>query len=364
MRSEPRRVIKNLKPVPHGGFYHDELAALGLKPEDVIDFSVSTNPFMPPEGLRQIIADSAIERYPDSHATELTEKIAGKLGVRAENVLAGSGTTELIRAVAAAYFRQRDKVLILGPTYGEYEPAVRLAGARPLSCPAKEEDGFRPDYDVINGMLREHRPRAAFVCNPNNPTGYLHPQEALNGMQRAAGGTLLVLDEAYRSFIEAGRSPLHLDEQANVIILRSMTKDYGLPGLRLGYAVAPGDVIGNLRKALPPWNVNEPAQAAGLWVLDRDEELAASLKKVREARDYLMREIARLGFTVLPTEASYFLVKVGSGAACRRDLLKDGLMVRDCASFGLPAWVRIAARPMDECRKLIKALQRLTGEAA
>jgi histidinol-phosphate aminotransferase len=254
-------------------------------------------------------------------------------------------------------------VLILGPTYGEYEPSVRLAGARPLFYRAREEDGFRPDYDIIDGMLREHRPRAAFVCNPNNPTGYLHPREALDGMNRAAGDTLLVLDEAYRSYIEAGRSPLHLNEQANVIILRSMTKDYGLPGLRLGYAVAPGDIIENLRKALPPWNVNGPAQTAGLWVLDRDEELAASLKKVREARDYLMRGIARLGFTVLPTEASYFLVKVGNGAACRRDLLKDGLMVRDCASFGLPAYVRIAARPMEECRKLIGALEKLTGEA-
>jgi histidinol-phosphate aminotransferase len=362
MRSEPRRVIRSLRAVPHGGFYHDELAALGLKPEDVLDFSVSTNPFMPPEGLREVIAQSAIERYPDSRATELTEKLAQRLGVRPDNVLVGSGTTELIRAVATAYFRQRDRVLIVGPTYGEYEPAVRLAGARPVPYRAREEDGFRPDFDIINGLLREARPRAAFVCNPNNPTGYLYPQEALDGMKHAAADTLLVLDEAYQTFIEAGRSPLHLDEQANVITLRSMTKDYGLPGLRLGYAVAAADIIDALRRSLPPWNVNAPAQAAGLWVLDRDAELDESLKKVREARDYLMREIARLGFTVLPTEASYFLVRVGNGAACRSDLLRHGIMVRDCASFGLSAHVRIAPRSLPDCRKLVSALARLTSD--
>ncbi len=363
MGSEPRRTIKSLRVVPHGGFYHDELAALGLKPEEVLDFSVSTNPFMPPEGLREVIAQSAIERYPDSRATELSEKLAKWLGVKTENVLVGSGTTELIRAVASTYFRQRDRALIVGPTYGEYEPAARLAGARAVHYRAREEDGFRPDFTTINGMVRDLRPRAVFVCNPNNPTGYLYPQEALDGLQRAAGDALLVLDEAYHSFLEAGRPPLHFDERANVIKLRSMTKDYGLPGLRLGYAVAPADVIDYLRRSLPPWNVNAPAQAAGLWVLDRDKELATSLRKVREARDYLMREIAKTGFTVLPTEASYFLVKVGNGAACRRDLLRYGIMVRDCASFGLPAYVRIAPRTMAECRKLVGALKELAGEA-
>jgi histidinol-phosphate aminotransferase len=346
--------------VPHGGFQHDELAALGLKPEDVLDFSVSTNPFMPPEGIREVIANSAIEQYPDSRASELTEKLAKRLGVKAEHIVVGSGTTELIRAVTAAYLRPRDRAVIVGPTYGEYEPAVRLAGARTIEYRAAEEHDFRPDFKALNGMLRETSPRAVFVCNPNNPTGYLTPQGALDGITSAAGDALLVLDEAYQTFIEAGRSTLRFDEQADVIHLRSMTKDYGLPGLRLGYAAGPADLIENLRKVLPPWNVNAPAQAAGLWVLDRDAALRRSLKKVTEARDYLMRETAALGFRVLPSETNYFLVKVGNGAACRRDLLARGLMVRDCASFGLPAYVRIAARALPDCRKLVSALKRLT----
>jgi histidinol-phosphate aminotransferase len=364
MRSEPRLTIRGLRAVPHGGFYHEELTALGLKPEDLIDFSVSTNPFMPPEGIREVIAGSAVERYPDSRATELAEKLAERLGAGPENVLVGSGTTELIRAVATTYFRQRDRVLIVGPTYGEYEPAVRLARARPVPYRAREEDDFKPDFNVINGILRELRPRAAFVCQPNNPTGYLHPQEALDGMASAAADALLVLDEAYHSFTEAGRPPRRSEARANVITLRSMTKDYGLPGLRLGYAVAAADIIENLRRSLPPWNVNAPAQAAGLWVLGKDKELAASLKQVREARDFLMREISGLGFRVVPSDANYFLVRAGNGAACRRDLLREGLMVRDCASFGLPAYVRIAPRTLPDCRKLVKALGRLTGDAS
>ena len=234
------------------------------------------------------------------------------------------------------------------------------AGARAIEHRAAEEHDFRPDFKALNGMLGEAKPRAVFLCNPNNPTGYLTPQEALDGIRNAAGDALLVLDEAYQTFIEAGRSTLRFDEQASVIYLRSMTKDYGLPGLRLGYAAGPADIIDNLRKVLPPWNVNAPAQAAGAWVLDRDAALKQSLKKLRTARDYLMRETAALGFTVMPSEANYFLVKVGNGAACRRDLLKHGIMVRDCASFGLPAYVRIAARALPDCRRLVTALKRLT----
>ncbi|MCJ7605285.1 MAG: histidinol-phosphate aminotransferase family protein [Dehalococcoidales bacterium] len=352
----PRRVIKNMQAVTHGGFDHAELAALGLKPGDVIDFSVSTNPFMPPPGLRELLAEAPIDRYPDSRSTELTDKLAERLGISPGHILAGSGTTELIRAVAITYFRHRDTVLVLEPTYGEYEPAVRLAGARIIKYRAGEENNFVPDINAVTELIAKHRPRAVFVCNPNNPTGYLYSREAIERMVDASGDTLLILDEAYMTFIEAGWSSLALTERANVISLRSMTKDYGLPGLRLGYAVARAEIIESLRLSLPPWNVNAPAQAAGLAVLDRDDYLKQSLQQIQEARDYLTKEIAGMGFTVMPSDASYFLVKVGNATECRRSLLKHGIMVRDCTSFGLPGYIRVSPRSLPDCRKLTAAL--------
>lgn len=355
----PRRIIQNLKSVAHGGFYHAELASLGLKPEDITDFSVSTNPFMPPPGLREMLAEAPIDRYPDSRATELTDKLAERLGISSGHILVASGTTELIRAVATTYFRQRDTVLIIGPTYGEYEAAVRLTGARVLKYRSGEENNFVPDTGAITGMISQRRPRAVFVCNPNNPTGYLYSGDDIERMVDASGDTLFILDEAYMTFIEAGWSSLALTERANVISLRSMTKDYGLPGLRLGYAVARPGIIESLRLSLPPWNVNAPAQAAGLAVLDRDDYLKKTLQQIQEAGDYLTGEITAMGFTVMPSDANYFLVKVGNAAECRRALLKHGIMVRDCTSFGLPAYIRVSPRSLPDCQKLAAALYHL-----
>lgn len=352
----PRRIIQSLEAVAHGGFDHAELAELGLKPEDITDFSVSTNPFMPLPGLREALAQAPIDRYPDSRCTELTGKLAERYGIAPDTVLAAAGTTELIRAVAQTYFRRGDTVLIPEPTYGEYEPATRLAGARALKHRSREEALFRPDIDELTELFGNLRPRAAFICNPNNPTGYLYPRSAIERFIEASADTLLILDEAYITFIEAGWSSIDLAQRANVIILRSMTKDYGLPGLRLGYAVARADIIDYLRRSLPPWNVNAPAQTAGLMVLDEDSYLEESLEKLRTAGEFLVKEIEKLGFTVLPSDTSYFLVRVGNGTACRRDLLQHGIMVRDCTSFGLPGYIRVAVRRQQDCERLIQAL--------
>jgi len=353
----PRHGIDSLKTGAHGGFIHRELAELGLKPEDVLDFSVSTNPFMPPPGLDNVLAACAVQRYPDSRCTALAQKLADRLSGRPENILVAAGTTELIRLAAGAYFRRGDTVLIIEPTYGEYEPAVRLAGARPLKHRVREETMFSPDAAVIRDLIANLRPRAVFLCNPNNPTGVLYSRKDIEGMVDVLGDTLLLLDAAYMPFTcKGGWSSLDLIDRANVVVMRSMTKDYGLPGLRLGYAVARLEIIETLRIVLPPWNVNAPAQEAGLFVLDRDDYLEQTLCQLNEAKDYLVRELTRLGFTVCPSEASFFLVRVGHAAEFRLSLLKKGLMVRDCASFGLPAYVRLAPRSLPDCEKLVAAM--------
>ena len=167
--------------------------------------------------------------------------------------------------------------------------------------------------------------------------------------------SLLILDEAYVAFVEASWNPFDLTERGNVVVLRSMTKDYGLPGLRLGYAVARREIIDSLRPVLPPWNVNAIAQKVGVDVLEKEEYLRQSLRQIREAKLFLTGELSRLGFKVLPSDAHYFLVKVGNAPECRNSLLRQGILVRDCSSFGLKEYIRIAPRTMPECQKLIAA---------
>ena len=357
MPLQPRKAIAGLKTCAHGGVNYAELTALGVNPDNLLDFSVSTNPFMPPPEIKEIMATAPIERYPDSQSTLLRGKLAGKLGIDINNILAGNGTTELIRLITMAYFRTGNTALIIEPTYGEYETACRLAGARLLHYRAAEKSGFTPDIKYITGIIQKKRPHAVFMCNPNNPTGLYLTRNDIEKVLEAAKDSLLILDEAYVPFVEKRWDALSLIGHGNIILLRSMTKDYGIPGLRLGYAAADRDIIDVLRAVMPPWNVNAVAQQAGTYLLENDEYLEESLRKTREVAKFLKRELAKLGFAVLPSDTHYFLVKVANAAAFRRALLAKGIMVRDCSSFGLPQYIRISPRSLPDCRQLVAAFK-------
>ncbi|MFQ5996260.1 MAG: pyridoxal phosphate-dependent aminotransferase [Dehalococcoidales bacterium] len=359
MSLPPRPEIANLKVCPHGGINYAELKALGIAPEAVLDFSVCTNPFMPPPGIRKMLNHVAIEQYPDCEATELRERLSERLMVSPENILAGSGTTELIRLIALAYFSPGDSILIIEPTYGEYEVAAQIAGAESIKQWARVENNFAPEVEDTIALIKEHHPKAVFICNPNNPTGKYFSRPEIEMVLAAIGDGLLILDEAYLAFVEKPWSSLDLASQGNVVILRSMTKEYGLAGLRLGYTIARQEITDNLRRVRPPWNVNAVAQKIGTAVLEAADYLERSKQKISKAKQFLIDGLSRLGFQLLPSDANYFLVRVGDAKSFRTVLLRHGLQVRDCTSFALPEYIRIAPRTLPECRKLIDTMAKL-----
>ena len=360
MPLRPKKAIAGLKTGMHGGINYTELKALGIDPGQILDFSVSTNPFMPPPGLNEVISAAKITEYPDSHCTVLRQKLSEKLEVPPENILAGSGTTELIRLVASVYLRRGDRALILEPTYDEYEIACCLNGARTVKYRALEKDGFIPLVQEVADLVQNLKPRAVFICNPNNPAGNFLSRREIEKVLDVLEDGLLFLDEAYIAFVEKSWDSLDFIKQENIVVLRSMTKDYGLPGLRLGYAAAHRKIIDGLRPTLPPWNVNAVAQEAGVYVLGQEVYLQRSLQQVREAKKFLTGELKQLDFEVLPSNANYFLVKVGNATEFRRSLLAKGILVRDCTSFGLKEYVRIAPRTLPECRKLIESIEEIS----
>jgi histidinol-phosphate aminotransferase len=138
-----------------------------------------------------------------------------------------------------------------------------------------------------------------------------------------------------------------------------MTKDYALAGLRLGYALASQEIIDWLKRVRPPWNVNVVAQRIGAIVLDDMDYLEQSKRKITEAKEFLLADLSRLGFQPLPSDVHYFLVRVGNAQEFRTSLLKHGILVRDCTSFGLPEYVRIAPRTIPECQKLTTIIDRV-----
>ena len=362
MSIRPKPEIEKLQACPHGGPNYAELSAMGLTADEIIDFSVSSNPFSFPPEVRDVFDSVVIDRYPDSESTELRVCLSGKLGVQPDNILVGNGSMEIIRLIVLAYFGHGDSVLILKPTFGEYEVACQIVSAKILEQWGKEEEYFAFNTDETIALIQQHHPKGVFICNPNNPTGQYLSQQEVERVLKASPQSLVILDEAYSAFTEGSWSSTKLLPWGNVVSVRSMTKDYALAGLRLGYAVASKKIIRDLRKVCPPWNVNVVAQKAGVIALRDSSYLERCELKIRQAKQSLLSELGQIGFTVLPSKTNFFLVKVGNGRKFRACLLRHGILVRDCASFGLPAYVRIAARSMPECRRLITTLKTLGRE--
>lgn len=362
MSIQPKPEIERLQACPHGGPNYAELRAMGLTADEIIDFSVSSNPFSFPSEVRNVFDSVVIDRYPDSESTELKHCLSEKLGVAPDNILAGSGSMELIRLIATTYFGRGDSVLILEPTFGEYEIACQVVGAKILKQWGKAEDYFALRMEETVSTIRQRRPRGIFICNPNNPTGQYLSQPQVEMVLDSSRDSLLILDEAYIAFTEGSWPSTDLISRGNVIILHSMTKDYALAGLRLGYAIASQEIIQNLRKVCSPWNVNVVAQKAGVIALKNTEHLKRCESKIRQAKQFLTDELCRLGFTVVPSKTNFFLVKVANAKAFHTALLRHGMLVRDCTSFGLPEYIRIAPRTMPECRKLIATLEALKSK--
>lgn len=364
--------LKHASQPVHGGLNLTELRSLGLSPEDVLDFSASINPLGTAPGVKDAMAKTNLATYPDTECLELREALSGHLGVGPERILAGNGSTELIHLIARAYVNKGDNALIFVPTFGEYAAACRIQGVEPGHLVSHEAidpmlsaiagvNIFSITWDISQAisMIEAQRPRVVFLCNPNNPTGVYLDEATVREVARAIGDKgLLVLDEAYVSFTENAWDATPLLDMGNVALLRSMTKDYALTGLRLGYMLGKPEIVDRVRKFQYSWSVNALAQSAGIAALRQPEHVQKGREAVAISKAYLMGELGKLGLEYSPSTANFILVRVGDAAGLRLKLLKNhGLCVRDCASFGLPEHIRIGIRKLEECQRLVVALR-------
>jgi len=344
-----------MKLAAHGALDFAELRRLGLDPDGILDFSANINPYGPDEAVREAVAGVPLDRYPDRQCLALGSALQEFLGVSGDCILPANGVSELIWLTALAFVRPGDRVLVLGPTYCEYARAAKLMGARITIWAAREEADFVLEPAAVGGHLKALRPRLAFVCNPNNPTGAVLGPDVIGDWAREHPRTLFVVDEAYLPFAAGLDSALDCSTD-NVLVLRSMTKDFALAGLRLGYAVGAERLITALRRAQPPWSVNALAQAAGVAALRNPAHRQLSLERLALAKQELVHGLTGLGLAPVPSAMHFFLVPC-DGAAFRQALLERGMLVRDCASFGLPAYVRIATRRPEENERLLAAVR-------
>ena len=343
--------------VYHGALNYAELEALGIDPAAVLDFSVNSNPYGPPAGVLEAVSRTPLDRYPDRDSITLRRALAVGLGIDSEQIVTGNGSTELLLAAGRVLLKPGERVLVIGPTFGEYARSAKLGRALVSQWDAAPQTGFNVDLDTITRQIQDIHPRLVFLCNPNNPTGFLLSLETISFWVSAFPDTLFMVDEAYGAFAAGFQSALTLKAE-NVLVFRSMTKDYALAGLRLGYAAGPLALVEVMRQNLPAWNVNALAQAAGLAAL-ADPTFPLTFQNLASAKADLLAGLDKLGLSLCPSQTHYFLVEVGRGAVFRRRLLQKNVLVRDCASFGLPNYVRIATRKPPENEILLEAIKKI-----
>jgi len=347
---------------PHGGLLDDELASLGLRPEEVLDLSVNVNPYGPCPTVRRALAAARVDRYPDPHATAARRAFARRASVPFERVALGNGAVDLMWTLARAVLRPADRVLVVEPAFSEMRRAAACVGAVVLEHRSSPERDFAVDLPALDATVGALAPRIVYACSPQNPAGVCTPLPAFEELARRHPSSLFVIDLSFLSLSvrhAEHASPL----EPRVVWLRSLTKDHSLAGLRVGAAIASPPIVLAIERERPPWSVNALAQAAVV-AAGTDEamrfvdESRARLLANRESLDSALRAE---GIRVHPSETIYSLVDLGSRFAATdlraRLLARHRVLVRDASTFGLPHHVRIAAPGAADRGRVVLALR-------
>ncbi len=366
-----RQEVQGCAPCTHGG----RIAEYTDTYPPMIDFSANLNPMgMPdiPVAIREI---EGIFHYPDNNypklravSADFVEACSGTNGttrITAENIVPANGSSELIRLFAETVIERGDRVIIPAPTFDEYAFQCRLFGA----------DVQYHDYPEIlelsTGQISDAS--AIFLCNPNNPTGDLIAGGDVRRLSDRCSDneTFLFVDEAFIELSDPAQSVAHAVFDSDfVVVSRSLTKVFAVPGLRLGFGIASTGVAELLNHARLVWNVGAPAEAIGREMMGaciKGDYLKRSIALIQKERRYLMEAFTSRGFSPHESTANFILVDISSTGMDSQEMVRrmagNGILVRDCATFqGLDRrYVRVAVRTREENRMLMRAIDAATG---
>lgn len=349
----------------HGGNLRQAAERYNLPAEQIIDFSASINPLGPPKKVKEILGSrlDAILHYPDPECKRLKMKLAEHLQINRENLLFGNGSAELIYLICRALLPK--KVLIPIPTFSEYENAVRSVRGKCVFLKTREREDFRIPLRDCSKWLPEVD--LIFLCNPNNPTGSLLDKDHILSLLKECRRQVLVIDEAFIDFVEEGERVSVIKEastKGNLLVLRSLTKFFALPGLRVGYVIGHTRLMARLSRAHVPWSVNSLAQLMGAEIISDAAYARRSKKYMLEQRRILFETLSQLkSLRPYPPTANFIFCKLTdrrfNSIQLYDALAKRGILIRDCSNFrGMTdRYIRVAVRGREENRLLIQALK-------
>jgi histidinol-phosphate aminotransferase len=335
----------------------DETAReLGLDPSQIVKVASNENPLGPSPlakaAMREALEESHI--YPDGGGYRLRTAIAESFDMEISNVILGNGSNEIIELLCHTFLNRDAELIAAEHAFVVYKLMATLFGAKYVEVP---DPGFVHDLDAMADAINENT-RLVFIANPNNPTGTMVDQAAIDRfMARVPEHVIVVFDEAYFEFPDSPPDALkYVREGCNVCVLRTFSKIHGLAALRVGYGLASKNVATLLQKARQPFNVNAIAQAGALAALADAEHIARTRAVNHAGMAFYEKELAARGLEFVPSFANFLLVKTGEGDRVFRDMLKQGVIVRAMSSYKLPEWVRISIGTESQNQRCLEVL--------
>ncbi|MEQ8201776.1 MAG: histidinol-phosphate transaminase [Syntrophomonadaceae bacterium] len=363
IKNRARPEIFTLKPYIPGKPIEEVRRELGL--DDIIKLASNENPLGPSPLAMEAIAAALpdLSMYPDANCYLLKHKLAATLGVDVAEILVGNGSDEILMLLATAFLNRGDRVIYGTPTFSEYESTAKIMGAECLEIPLVD---FTYGLEAMLGAVDE-RTKMVYICNPNNPTGTIVTRQAIQRfMDQVPDEVLVVFDEAYSEYVESPEfisGYRYVKEGHNAIVLRTLSKIYGLAGLRIGYALTTSEIAAAVEMITAPFNINSLAQVGARAALDDKGHLHRSLELNRQGKQYLYQSFDKMGLFYVPTEANFIFLD--TGCDCRvvfQSLLTQGVIIRTGDVFGYPRFIRVTIGTAEQNRRFIESLAQVLGK--
>lgn len=351
--------VRAIAPYQPGKPISELAREMGLKEESIVKLASNENPLgASPKALAAMRAAlDEVARYPDGNGFELRMALARMHGVAAERIVLGNGSNDVLEMAAHAFLAPGASAVYSQHAFAVYPLATQATGAAGIEVPARD---FCHDLDAMARAVRGDT-RVVFVANPNNPTGTWLAPDALHAfLRKVPADVLLVLDEAYYEYLDPGLrgdSLKWLERFPNLVVSRTFSKAYGLAGLRVGFALAHPQVADLMNRVRQPFNVSSIAQAAAVAVLADQDFVHRSRVLNDQGMQSLTTRFKRLGLSWIPSYANFVSFKVPRAAEVFQRLLRQGVIVRPIAGYGMPEYLRVTVGTEAENARFLAALE-------
>ncbi|MDT3425871.1 histidinol-phosphate aminotransferase [Paenibacillus forsythiae] len=355
-----KKGLHGIDPYIPGKRLEEVVQELGLR--KVIKLASNENPLGCSPRVKEAAAAAlqSPSRYPDGGSSELKAELSRQTGLRPQQFVIGAGSFELIAFVAETFIGPGDEAIMPEPSFSWYGTVTKLQEGRIIQVPLTEH---RVDLDAVKREITDHT-RVIWLCNPNNPTGTIFTHGELSRFLKDIPPSIVVaMDEAYCDFVTGEGYPDTLDwigQYPNLIVLRTFSKIYGLASLRIGYAAASEETADYMNRCRQIFNVNAVAQASALAGLKDAGFRETVYENNRQGKEYLYQAFEEQGLRYIPTEASFIMVRTGQDSeTLYQQLLKEGVIIRPGAAYGMKEWLRVSIGTMEENRLFIEALRKV-----